>query len=239
MPIVPLLRALQEFDLASWALAWARVLPTILLVPAFGLGALALPLRLSVGLVLAASVAPALRPVAAAPGSWPLLLLEEALRGLPVALAAATALWAATMAGGLIDNLRGTREPAALPNVESGATPTGVLLSMLAAIAFLETGGAARVAAALVEPAALTIPPLARAAFDLASGIELAVAVAAPLLVVAIVAEVALGLLLRASGPDLLASVAAPLRSLLILGAAALLLDRMLELLVLASRRAL
>jgi type III secretory pathway component EscT len=155
----------------------------------------------------------------------------EVARGLPVALTAAITLWAATMAGGLVDDLRGGREQASLPTVERGATPLGALMAMLVAIVFLETGGPARVARALSNPNLELHGPLLRAAANLVSGIELAIAVAAPVVVAAIVVEVASSLVARSANPAHLVPVFAPLRAIAILGVTALVLDRMVELL--------
>lgn len=219
------------FDLRAWGLAWARFTPTLVLVPAFGLRAVPAPARIALGLALAASIAPAVKLAPDPTHPWPLQLAIEAAKGIPVALTAAIALWAATMAGGVIDDLRGSRDQAHLPTVESGATPMGALLSMLVAIVFLESGGPGRVAHALSDPRLGFSDPLARATANLVSGIELAIAVAAPVLVAAIVVEVASALVSRAANPAHLAPVVAPLRSIAILGIAALVLDRMLELL--------
>lgn len=226
-------------DLKAWGLAWARVAPAVALVPAFGLQGLPAPARVALGLALAAGIAPALTPVAASHGYWALLLVEQAARGLPVALSAAAALWVASMAGGVIDNLRGSREMASLPVVEAGTTPSGVLLSMLVAMAFLESGGPARVAAALSDPHLAFAGPLTRAAFDLAHGVELAVAVAAPVVAASIVVEVGGALVARAANPAFIQQLLAPLRSVAILGVAALVLDRIAALLALYARHAL
>jgi len=219
-------------DLGAWGLAWARTLPAVTIVPAFGLRAVAVPVRVAMAMVLAASVAPAMRPVAESGGSWPLMLLVEAGRGLPVALSAAVALWAATMAGGLIDNLRNARELLSLPNVESGATPTGGLFAMLVAVVFLQTGGAARVAEALADPGLPFAAPLSRAVANLTAGIELAVAVAAPVLVASVVVAVGSALIARATTPAFIQPLLAPLRSVVILGVAAVFLERMVAILV-------
>jgi type III secretory pathway component EscT len=233
-----LLRAFEtiEIELSSWAAAWARVLPAVALVPAFGLRAVALPVRAAVALMLAASFAPAIRPVAADGQFWPLLLIGEAIRGLPVALTAAVALWTATMAGGLIDNLRGGREHSGLPNVEQGTTHLGALMSVLVAVAFLHTGGPARVAASLAAARPEVVGPLTVAADNLAVGIGLAVAVAAPVLVASIVFEVGAALGARAAAPTVVASLLAPLRSLSILAVSAVLFERMHGLLVVVAR---
>src|SRR5580700_3879875 len=92
--------AQSGIDLAALGLAWARVMPAVTLVPAFGLRALPAPARAVMGLAFAASIFPAMAPVAAgATQPWALLAVVEIVRGLPVALAAAIPLWAATMAG--------------------------------------------------------------------------------------------------------------------------------------------
>ena len=121
------------------------------LVPAFGLNALPAQARVALGLSLAVAIAPSLQPSALS-APFALSLLIEAARGLPVALAAAGVLWAAGMAGGLTDNLRGARETQALPSVDEGVSPLGALLTMLVSLLFLEGGGASRVAAALAAP---------------------------------------------------------------------------------------
>jgi type III secretory pathway component EscT len=224
-------------DLGAWGLAWARVIPSITLVPAFGLRAFSTPARIVLGLALAASIAPALRPIAST-SSWPVAALAEVARGIPVALTAAVTLWAAGMAGGLVDDLRGAREHAELPNVESGTSPVGALFVMLVSIAFLESGGPARIASALSRPALEVMGPLELAALTLSNGIQLAVAVATPIVVASIVVEVASALVSRAANPAYVQPLLAPLRSLVLLGVLALVLERMVALLaVLAARQ--
>ena len=44
------------FDLSAWGLAWARVLPTVLIVPAFGLGLFPVSARLVLAAVFGAAV---------------------------------------------------------------------------------------------------------------------------------------------------------------------------------------
>lgn len=225
-------------DLRAWGLAWARVAPAIALVPAFGLRAVPAPARIALGLAMAIGIAPALAPVAQSSAAWPLQLLIQFGKGLPVALSAAIALWAATMAGGLIDNLRGSQLSVSIPSVEAGATPTGVLFAMLAAIAFLETGGPARIAVALSDPALSVENPLIRASADIAVGIQLAIAVAAPVLAASVVVEVGGALVARAASPAFIQPLLAPLRSIAILGVAALVFDRMVAVLIGVASRA-
>jgi type III secretory pathway component EscT len=219
--------ARSGIDLAALGLAWARVMPSVTLVPAFGLRALPAPARMVMGLALAASVFPALAPVAAtATTPWPLLLVVEVARGLPVAVAAAVPLWAATMAGGLADALRGSQETVSAPTVEGPATPLGAPLSLLACAIFLATGGPARVVAALaLRPAASH--PLAAAASDIVAGITIAVALGGPLLAAAVVVEVAAALVARAAAPAQVHALLAPLRALATLAVMALVFERL------------
>jgi len=224
-------------DLRGWALSWARVTPAATLLPAFGLNALPAQTRAALCLALAASIAPSLQPAESA-APFGVALMLEAAAGLPVALAAAGALWAAGMAGGLTDNLRGARETQALPNVDEGTSPLGALLSMLVALIFLEGGGASRVAAALTEPIALSNGVLWRVARGLTHSIELALAVAAPLAAVSIVVELANALIARSASPAYIAALLAPLRSIAILVAFALLFERMASLLAVVAAHA-
>lgn len=230
-------RALDLGDIEAVGLAWARVAPTIALVPAFGLRALPASARGVLGLALAASIAPALAPIAHAhPGTpWVVLALEQIVLGLPVALAAAVPLWAATMAGGLVDTLRGAQEGSGLAVVEGRASSFGVLLSLVASLVFLTTGGPARVASAL---ATTTLPanPLLAAANTLVASIGLAVAIGGPLLAAAVILELAFAFIARAASPAQVHALLAPLRALGLLAIAAVVLERLATLLALAVR---
>jgi type III secretory pathway component EscT len=220
-------------DLAALGLAWARVTPTVALVPAFGLKALPAPARAIVALALAGAIYPALAPEAAQKGPWIALALLEMIRGLPVALAAAIPLWAATMAGGIMDTLRGTSEQLQVPVVEGRTTGLGVLFSLLASVLFLQTGGAARVAGALATRPFPSRPLLA-AVNDLTAGIGLAVGLAGPLLAAAVVVEVAAALIARAASPAQVQSLLAPVRALAILAVLAVVLERIAGLMALS-----
>lgn len=228
--ILPPLLAALGGDLRGWALAWARVTPALTVLPAFGLNALPAQTRAALGLALALSIAPSLRPVELS-APFAVALLLEAARGLPVALAASGALWAAGMAGGLTDNIRGARESQALPIVDEDTSPLGALLSLLVALLFLEGGGAARVAAALCSDVSISHGTLWRVALGLTHAIELALAVAAPIVAVSIVLEVANALVARSASPAHVVALLAPLRSILILVSFALLFERMAGLL--------
>jgi type III secretory pathway component EscT len=224
-------------SLGALGLAWARAMPAVTLVPAFGLRALPVPARALMGLAFAASIFPALRPGAAAETSapWVLLVGAEIARGLPVALAAAIPLWAATMAGGVADALRGSQEAPTAPTVEGRATPMGVPLSLLASAIFLGTGGPARVVQALAR-APVGAHPLLAAADDLVAGIGLAVALGGPLLAAAVVIELAAALVARAASPAQVHALLAPLRAIASLAVMAVVLERIAGALALAVK---
>jgi len=213
-------------DVAALGLAWARATPTVVLVPAFGLKAVPAPARAVFALALAASIFPSVTPVAAlAHAPWGLLAFAEFVRGIPIALAAAIPLWAATMAGGVVDTLRGANDQVSAPTVEGRATPLGVPLSILACALFLATGGPARVATALATRP-LDAHPFVSAARDITGGIELAVAIAAPLLAAAVVIEIAAALIARASTPAQIHALLAPVRALGLLAVMAIVFER-------------
>jgi flagellar biosynthesis protein FliR len=219
--------ARSGIDLAPLGLAWARAMPSVTLVPAFGLQALPAPARAVFGLAIAACIFPAaasIDPATSVP--WILLALGEVARGLPIAIAAAVPLWAATMAGGIADALRGSQEMPTAPTVEGPATPLGILLSLLASAIFLTTGGPSRVAMALaLRP--MGAHPLLAAAGDLTGGITIAVAIGGPLLAAAVVVEVAAALVARAAAPAQVHALLAPLRALGTLAVMGVVLERL------------
>lgn len=229
MPLTtPLLEELARAGLTpgAWLLATARVMPSLLLVPAFGLGALPLLARAAFALLLAASVTPALA-TGIAPGSVTIgSLLEQAWIGLPVAVSAASALWVATMAGNVIDSLRGVQTLAPFAGVDSEATPLGVLLSLLASLGFLLLGGPVALLTALAGAQPPSQASVLDVALGVAQGINVAVLLAAPLLTIALVCELASALLQRAVRASALDGVLAPARALVIVLFTALLLDR-------------
>jgi type III secretory pathway component EscT len=213
-------------DLGALGLAWARAMPAVTLVPAFGLRALPAPARAVMALAFAASIFPALPPApAGSSASWPILAAVEVARGLPVALSAAIPLWAATMAGGVADVLRGAQDQPSAPTVEGRATPMGVPLSLLASSIFLATGGPARVVRTLAL-APVGAHPLQAAATDIVSGIAMAVALGGPLLAAAVVIELAAALVARAASPAQVHALLAPLRAIATLAVMAIVLER-------------
>jgi type III secretory pathway component EscT len=224
-------------DLEKVGLAWARVAPAVAIVPAFGLRALPAGARAVFGLTLALAVFPAIGALGPVDASlpWPALVVLEAVRGLPVAIAAAVPLWAATMAGGIVDGLRGANDPGGAPVVEGRPTSLGVPMSLLASFLFLVSGGPSRLAAALAR-GDFPANPLHAAARDLAGGITLAVALAGPLLAAAMVLEVALALTARAASPAQVNALAGPARTMGILAIFAVVMDRIAGVLALSMR---
>jgi type III secretory pathway component EscT len=232
-PTAELASALAELlgaDFRGWALAWARVLPVVLLVPAFGLNAVALPIRIALAAALAVSIAPALRALPIDDVPFFVALAREATRSLPLALSTSALLWAAMMAGGLADNLRGGRETAELLPFGEALPVLSAAFGLLVAVAFLETGGAQRLALALSEPSSGVT--FAAAAERLARSVSLAVAIAAPVLAGSALIEVAGAFVARAAAPAYVGPLIAPLRSLAVLCICWLALDRMVELFV-------
>lgn len=225
-------------DLGALGLAWARVTPTVAIVPAFGLRALPLPARGVFALALAGCIYPAVAPLeATVHAPWPLLLVGEVLRGLPVAIAAAAVLWAATMVGGMLDNLRGAQDSVQVPVIEGRTTPMAIPFTLLACTIFLATGGPARCAHALAFHSIPDHPVLA-AANDLTSAIALAVSIGAPLLAASLVIEVTAAVIARASSPAQIHALLAPLRAMGLLVVCGIVLDRIAAVMAIAVRRA-
>jgi type III secretory pathway component EscT len=216
-------------DPEGWLRGVARLIPTVLLVPAFGLRALPFPAQLLFAFILAASTLPQAAVHQPLQGPWLLALLGEVASGLPVAVSASATIWAAAMAGNLLDELRGAQHPGEFPVVDSDSGPFGVLLSLAASISFLEFGGPARLAEALASGAAVAPFNVWALVHGAITGIQLAVLIAAPLLVVLLVIEVFHALVARVTSPGLWLPLLAPLRALSLLAITALLLDRLVE----------
>jgi len=216
--------------------AWARVLPWVTIVPAFGSRLMPAPARAVFGIGLAALLMPAV--VFHVPERVDLVFgfVRELLRGLPIALATGALLWAAMMAGGLIDDLRGAsqQQSAVLPDAR---TPLSALLGLFATGAFLELGGVESAVASLVsEPVGGSA--LLGAVRELVGALHITFALCAPILCVSVVWEVASALIARAASPAHVQSLLAPLRAVVVLGAFAVVLPAFFELLrrVLAAR---
>lgn len=231
--VASLLEALARsgIDPKAWAAAWARLLPSVLLIPAFGLRGLPALGRVLFGFFLAGAVAPALGPIAGDDGAWLGVLGRELGAGLPVAVSTAAALWAATMTGDLVDELR-DGEAVSSDGALDARGPLGVLFTLATSAAFLSLGGPARLADALSAAEPLGASHASSVAISLVRGIYAAIVVAAPLLAAAACFDVFRALLARLSKPASLVSAVAPLRSLVLVVLTALLLDHMLGALV-------
>lgn len=231
-PIAALLRALQDrgVTLEPWALAWGRVLPLLLIVPAFGARWLPAPARVVLALAMAVSLIPAMSNAPGYTGqAFGVAFVMALLQGLPLALSTAALLWAAMMAGGLMDELRGGTQQTA--TVFSDApTPLATLIGLFAGLSFLQLGGAARAVEALARPASADGVMLLRAVSDLVQAVGIALSLAAPMLAAVIVWEVTAALITRAASPAHMQPAFAPLRSLVVLAVLALSLDTLFEL---------
>lgn len=227
-----LFSAIFGADLRAWSLAWARAVPLILIVPAFGLSSVALPIRVGLSAALAATIFPALPPTTGELPFW-LSFGRELLTGLPVAIAIAALSWTAVMAGAIADDLRGARETVALPVFEEPPPPIAALLGLFVAIAFLETGGAARATWLLAE--AGHDLGLAGMVLTLAGSMQVALSIAAPFVAGSLLVEVAGALIARAAQPAHVLPLLSPLRSLALLAVLWVVFDRVTELLLLLA----
>lgn len=210
---------------SALAVAAARVLPSAVLVPAFGLRALPVVGRAVVALVLALALVPAIASEPAVSAPLVVVLAGELSRGALVAVAAAVPLWSAAMAGDGLALAVGFHERADAAVVSGGATSFGVLTSLFASAAFLASGGASRLAQALTD-APIADEPVARVVSDLTGGIAVGVALAAPLLGAMVVVDLTRAVVSRASLPVRLDGLLAPLRTLTALVLLALVFDR-------------
>ncbi len=154
---------------------------------------------------------------------WELAL--EGLRGTVVALSASVGLWAVFMAGAMVDNLRGVTDGQTFVTSDDRMTPLAILLGLLASCAFLVGGGPASLVRALSSP--LPERPALALALDAVRGIELAVAIGAPLVGVSLIVEVTALLVARAATPASLSALMAPLRSWVMLLAVGALVSRL------------
>jgi type III secretory pathway component EscT len=229
------LEALVEFlrergvTLVPWGLAWARVLPLVLIVPAFGARVLPAQARIVLGLALSLTlVAPLSQQPELGGGMFAVRFALEMLRGLPIALSVSALLWAAMMAGGVMDDLRGAQASGSSVFADA-PTPIATLLGLFVAAAFIRLGGAASAVEALATVPSDTNMMLA-AVRDIVAAVEIALALAAPVLVAVVVFEVAGALVARAASPAHIRPMLDPLRSLLILVVLAFSLDGMLGL---------
>jgi type III secretory pathway component EscT len=206
-----------------YARAFARVLPTASLVPALAMRGSPTSLRVALAVALAAPLAPSMaaHPTAGTSIVW--VLLSDAFAGLPLALLLATPLWIAAHVGAIADALRGAPEvtQAAPPAGDAARGTLSTLAALLAASAWLASGGVTRALALLaVASPREGAAPWALSARALADGLRTGVAAAAGVLVAMIALEVALAALGRSAAPlspQPVAMVARPVVSVLAL----------------------
>ncbi len=189
------------FSLAGSGMGLARgffrLLPTVLVVPAFGLRGVPVQVRASMALVLAFGVAPAISLQNPEPGGVVVTLFVDVLRGLPLALASALPLFAGAMAGGLFDELRGPLVDVKLAPTPDAHSPAAVLLSLLGGCFFFAAGGPSTLARAVVR-ADLSEGIVTRTVATLAAGASIALIIAGPLLGAAILSTAAGAIVSRA-----------------------------------------
>jgi type III secretory pathway component EscT len=231
--------AAAGIDPLGWLLSWARLVPSLILIPAFGLEAFPVLLRFAYAFVLAAVIAPTLPPVSPGSGPWLTMLALEAARGVPVALAVAGAIWSAGMAGNLIDELRRGRGPRVLLADDTPLSPLGTVLSLLSVIAFFQLGGPARLADALAAAPPIGQQDLRSVALTLARSVQFAVLLCGPLLALVPFLQLARALIARSARPIAPGTLLQPLEALAVLALLALLLDRFATAIVLWLDRAL
>jgi flagellar biosynthesis protein FliR len=182
----------------------ARVVPICLFAPLAGGGVAPGAVRLGTAAVLVAFLAPRLSTRVGA-ANLPLALLAEVLLGSVLALVAAVPLFAARMAGSLADAARAVSPP-------DGQSPLATWLELLALMLFFalgahlvlignlaETFRSLPVGLAPVDPSRL-LPLVLDAS---AHVFEAAIAVAAPLLLAQLFAEVAVVVAGRIAGTSL------------------------------------
>jgi type III secretory pathway component EscT len=231
--------AAAGIDPTRWVLASARLIPSLVLIPTFGLQAFPFTLRLAFAFMLGACIAPGLVPLAAGTSTLLGTLGAELARGLPVALSVAVSVWGASMAGELLDAVRGSSTASRAVFDGGAASPLAVLLSLAVGVAFFQLGGPARLADALA-----TAPPFAEQdvrsiALSIARGIQFSVLLAGPLLALVPFLELLHALVARVSQPIGLGAVLGPVKAVTLLGVTALLLDRIATAAVLWLDRAL
>jgi hypothetical protein len=135
--------------------------------------------------------------------------------------------WAATVTGGVADLASGVRSGRAAPAFGTPTPSLAALFGLLASAVFLEQGGATSVAALLSAPAPDGV--LARAALDLAAGIDTGAILAVPLVAVALSVEIVSAVAAREHTAFASHAVVAPLRTLVVLIATAAVFDRLAE----------
>ena len=227
-------------------LSTIRLSVAFLLLPMFTQESLPGVVRnsLFVGLaVMTLAVQPLAAPAQMDPGRWMVLFGKEAFIGLAIGIFASSLLWAVESAGMLIDGKAGTSMGQMVDPLSGNQTSnTGLFLARLGTYVFMASGGFMFLVGLLLEsyavwPVISTLPQLRPDASDsfesaLARMMLLMLMLAAPVLVVLFVADLALGLINRyAPGLNLL-TIAPALKSLLAVLLMMMMLGSMIDLLV-------
>lgn len=244
-------------SIALAALIFARVLPVVMLVPAFGGRLVPGPVKIGVAavfvIVLFPAVAQPTTPIAVNI-AFIVLLLKEVLVGLVIGFLVSLAFSAIESAGAVIDTARGaTLVTALIPELGTRDSVVADLKFQLAIILFFAFGGHTLAISALVEtfssfpidrfPSTPGLGALADVAIRASASLFVtAFALAAPVWGAALVADVLLGLLSRVAPQMNAFALGMPLKALL--GVAALLLalslmvPRLVELILEAAKSA-
>jgi flagellar biosynthesis protein FliR len=215
----------------------ARTVPVVWLVSPLGGTRLPVALRLAVGLGLAALVEPALAAAVARAGLdgvgplvFGVVLAREGVIGLGIGFVASLAFRAAEAAGRLVDTLRGASlAEVFVPTSDERASPLGALYVLLATLVFLELGGVARLLEALLGSyealplagASSAASPRAVAGVVIVASaklLEVALALAAPVIVALWLTDVVLGVLARVAPQIPVYFVGLPAKGLLGIG---------------------
>jgi flagellar biosynthetic protein FliR len=223
--------------LLAVGLGAARAVPVTWLVTPLGGPRLPAAARVAFGWLLAALAAPVLTAAAARAGMGRagagvllLVLAREVLVGFGLGLVVSFAFRAAELAGRLVDTLRGASLAEVLvPTSEERASPLGALYLLLATLVFLELGGVPRLLGALL--ASYDAVPLGgglsasglRAAASVvivssARLLEVALALAAPVVVALWLTDLALGMIARVAPQVPVYFVGLPAKGLLAVG---------------------
>ena len=234
---------------AALALGIARTLPLTWTVPVLGGPRASVGVRVGMAALLAILGLPVLLPavtvllaagggvggVGGGPGvaGWMAIGAREALVGVTTGFVAAAAFRAAEAAGRLADVGRGATLAAVLsPDAGGRASPMGDLYAFVAMLVFVEVGGLGMFASAIAR-GYQAIPlggwssadgerALATVLLSVGRLMESAVALAAPVLVAMVLADLVLGLVGRVAPGLPLFFAAMPLKALLGLGVALL-----------------
>ncbi len=215
-------------DVARVMHGWVRVMPVLVLVPAFGLSALPAGARGVMALCLAWIVAPS----GAVMGNQTLLAYgTELIIGVSVAAAVSVPLWTASMVGNIADQWRGSQDMQSSP-FEIGGASMGALATLFAAGMFFASGAPAEVVGGLsLAQSPQTPMDLARV---LAHAPRVAVAVAMPVIVAGALVDMTGGFMARGAPFAPVTTLVSAVKSSAVVLAFALVLPRAFELI--ASR---